>query len=636
MRLIRIGIGAVNSTVGAVRSNGDRVVEQARAMAEDDVTLACFPEQAVGGYPHEDLVQWEGFVSAQSRELERIAERTADLPTVLVVGLAVGVDGQLFNAAAVVHGGRIVGMVPKEKLPTYDVFYEARTLSRGGPGLSLDADGVPLGDYLFEFDFGTVAVEVCEDLWTPSGPARRRCLSGAEVVVNVSASPYRVGVLSTRREMLATRSADNQCTLAYACKVGAQDGLVFDGGGFVVQNGRPCLEAPRFEEGTWSSVVDLDRTRRLRRENTTWRHEREAFQREEEPVPALRSDARTADRDDLPYPGPDGDSFFLPAARGAGETPDRSDRQRVLDDLFDALALGVADYFRKTGAFRCMGVALSGGRDSTLTLLVAWSARERLRERGVGEEPLLRAFYMPSRYSGDDTRRAAGEIARELEVPLATVSIDDALERELEATRAMLGGEEPTEVTVENIQARLRGTRMWNWANSADGLFLQTGDMSEKAVGYTTIGGDLEGALSVIANLPKTVVIALLRRLRDRFGFEGIEATLDTRAGPELAEDQAAVEDLMPFPVLDACLHLYAEEKLTEEQVAAVLPDLFPDRDPEQLERWAGRFAGMFTQSIFKWVQAPLSLHVGRLDLERERALQLPVVQGREWGGPGD
>lgn len=627
MRLIKIGIGSVNSTVGAVRSNADRIVEQARTMAGEDATVACFPEQTVGGYPHEDLVQWDAFLTAQREELERIADRTRDLPTVLVVGLAVGVDGQVFNVAAVLHGGRILGFVPKEKLPTYDVFYEARTLSRGGPGLSLEAGGVPLGDYLFDFDFGTLAVEVCEDLWTPSGPARRRALSGAEVVINVSASPYRVGVVSTRREMLATRSADLQATLAYACKVGAQDGLVFDGGGYVFQNGRPRLEAPRFREGTWSCVVDLDRTRRLRRENTTWRHEREAFLREEEPVPVLRSEAETADRSDLPYPGPDGDSFFLP---GTGR-PSRSRRESVLDDVFEALTVGVADYFRKTGAFRCLGVAVSGGRDSALTLLVACSARKRLRERGLGEEPRVRAFYMPTRYSRDDTRRAAEAMCEELEVPLTTVPVDEALDRELEATRAMLGGEDPTDVTVENVQARLRGARMWNWANSADALFLQTGDMSEKAVGYTTIGGDLEGGLSVIANLPKTVVIALLERLRDRFGLDAIEATLATEAGPELAEDQAAEEELMPFSVLDACLHLYVEEKLTPEEVANALPDVLPEHDPDRLAEWAERFARMFTASIYKWVQAPVSLHVGRIDLERERALQLPVVQRTEW-----
>jgi NAD+ synthase (glutamine-hydrolysing) len=195
----------------------------------------------------------------------------------------------------------------------------------------------------------------------------------------------------------------------------------------------------------------------------------------------------------------------------------------------------------------------------------------------------------------------------------------------------MLNGGQVTEVTRQNIQARLRGQRMWNWSNSSGALFLQTGDMSEKAVGYTTMGGDLEGALSVIANVPKTVVVALLERLHRRFQFAGIAQTLSTAPGPELADAQVAESELMPFPVLDACLHLYAAEKMSPEEVEEALLSIFPKTTREQAHAWASRFTRLFTQSIYKWVQAPLSLHVGSLDLDRERALQMPVVQKVEW-----
>src|SRR5688572_22130087 len=207
-------------------------------MADLDVTLGVFPEQVIGGYPTEDLVQWRAFVASQRRELERFTHETRDLATVFAMGLTVGVGGDLFNAAALVHRGKVAGFVPKEKLPTYNVFYEARTFSRGAPYLDLDAEGVPLGDRIFAFDFGTLALEVCEDIWSPDGPMRRRCYSGAELVVNISASPYRMGVTATRREMLATRASDNQCTLAYTNLVGANDGLIFDGGALVFSNGR--------------------------------------------------------------------------------------------------------------------------------------------------------------------------------------------------------------------------------------------------------------------------------------------------------------------------------------------------------------------------------------------------------------
>jgi NAD+ synthase (glutamine-hydrolysing) len=622
MRLAKLAVASVSPTVGAVRSNVNRLIAVAREMADANVTIGAFPEQAIGGYPPEDLVQWPGFLVGQRLELERFAKETKQAKTVFVIGLAVSAGGQIFNAAAVVHRGRIAGLVPKEKLPTYNVFYEGRTFSRGGPGLAIDAGGVPLGDYRFNFDFGDVAVEVCEDAWSPDGPMRRRCYSGSEIIVNVSTSPYRMGVDSTRREMLATRAADNQALLLYANAVGGQDGLIYDGGGFIFQNGRLVFEAPRFVEGWWSSVVDLDRTRRLRMENTTWRSDCEDFRLTEKIVPIITVDGATADFSSLTYPAPDGGNFFLPASSGPRVDP----RDRALDDLFEALAIGVKSYYEKTGAFKSLGIALSGGRDSMLTLLVAWRAAQM-----INGGTSIAAFYMPSKHSGDDTKQAALVLAEELGVSLKTIPIHEAVEREIEATITMLGGEQPTELTRQNIQARIRGQRMWNWANTSGALFLQTGDMSEKAVGYTTIGGDLEGALSVIANVPKTVVIALLERLETRFGFRGVSATLHTDPGPELADKQVAENELMPFPILDACLHLYAGEKMSPDEIGIALKALFPSYPADQLAGWAQRFTKLFSQSIYKWVQSPLSLHVGSLDLDRERALQMPVVQKNEW-----
>ena len=629
---MKLAVSSLSPTVGAVRSNRARVLDAAREMAEAGIALGAFPEQVLGGYPPEDLVQWRAFLDAQRRALESFATDTADCPTVYVLGLAVPVGALLFNAAAVVHCGRILGCVPKEKLPTYNVFYEARTFSRGGPGLALDAAGVPLGDFLFEFDFGTVGVEVCEDAWAPDGPMRRRCLSGAEIIVNVSASPYRMGIVATRREMLATRAADNQTVLVYANAVGAQDGLVYDGGGFIFQNGRLVLDAPRFEERVSSAVVDLDRTRRLRLEHTTWRADCEHHVRRETPVAVIRSTGATADTRGLSYPTPPGGSFFLPPP----SPPPTDARDDALDDLFEALAMGVESYYTKTGAFRSLGLALSGGRDSMLTLLVAWRAAARILGRAAVADPaaagrLITTFYMPTRHSQEDTRGAAHALAEALGVALHTIPLDDAYDRELEVARQMLGGQPPGEMTRQNVQARLRGQRMWNWANTSGALFLQTGDMSEKAVGYTTIGGDLEGSLSVIANVPKTVVEALLHRLHVRYGFAGIAATLATLPGPELADRQVAEHELMPFPILDACLHLYASEKLAPAEVAVALTSVCPGYDAAYLTACAERFAKLFTQSIYKWVQSPLALHVGSLDLDRERALQMPVVQRTEW-----
>lgn len=632
MRLVKIGLGNVNSTVGAFPANVDRALEQAAGMAAEGVTVAVFPEQMIGGYPVEDLIQWRGFVDGQWRELERFARGTAAGGMVSVLGVSIVQDGLRYNCAAVVAGGAVLGLVPKEKLPTYGIYYEGRTVSRGIPLQDETHRDVPFGDLLFRFDFGLLASEVCEDLWSPDGPIRRRAYAGAELVANVSASVFRVGIADTRRELIATRAADHQCTIAYANTVGANDGLIFDGGGFVNQNGKMMHEAPRWRIGFSCAVVDLDRTARLRAENTTWRMDREqfaagnAFPRTVE-IPRERV-STAAGRATLAYPTPPHRSFFLP---GAASPP--SPRAALFEDILDALSLGIGDYFEKTGAFKLIGISLSGGRDSLLTLLIA----HRYATRATGGDPgrLLRAFYQPSRHSSAETRRAAETICAELGVPLAIVSIDEAYERELAAVQCFLGaGERVTELTKENIQARLRAQRMWNWSNSSGGLFLQTGNMSEKAVGYTTVGGDLMGALAVLANLPKTVVMALIDHLHEQHGYAGIAAVLAKPAGPELASDQVGEDELMPFPILDACFHLFAGEKLLPDEVAFALKGMYPEEEA-LIDGYVAKFVRLFLQSIYKWVQSPLSLHVGNLDLERERALQLPVVTKGSWTGSG-
>jgi NAD+ synthase (glutamine-hydrolysing) len=619
MRLIKLGLAALNTNVGAFGENVDKAVAVSREMADAGVTLAVFPEQTVAGYPAEDLVQWQVFVERQWAELLRLADETASLSMTAIVGVAVAHRGLRYNCAAVVAGGRIWGLVPKEKLPTYNIFYEGRTFARGYPAMAELCHGVPLGDQLFEFDFGVVGLEVCEDLWSADGPMRRRAYSGAELVCNLSASPFRIGFDGTRRELVSTRAADHQCTVVYVNQIGAQDGLIFDGGGYVNQNGRMLLELPRFQETWKATVVDLDRTLRLRTENTTWRDDREQWATSEPVVPIRRVDVAMK-REGLTFSLPSGRSFFLP-----DERPQVTVREKYCEEVLDALALGISDYYQKNGSFRRIGVALSGGRDSLLTLLIAKRCASR------ASIP-IETFYMPSRFSSEATLVAAATIAAELGVKFTVVSIDEAFEREIEATRAMLEpGAEVTPITLQNIQARLRAQRMWNWANSSGGLFLQTGNMSEKAVGYTTIGGDLMGGLAVIANLPKTVVMYLLAYLQEKHGYKGIELVTARPAGPELAPNQVGEDELMPFPVLDACFHLFAGEKMAPREVETVIGTMFPEIPEVVVRGYVERFVRLFTQSIYKWVQSPISLHVGNLDLDRERALQLPVVTKTQW-----
>lgn len=645
MQLIRLGLGNLNSTIGAPLDNAERAAALCQKLSADHVTIAALPEQALGGYPPEDLVHWHGFVQAQLDGLARLAAATAELPLLIAVGVLIPEPGEglVYNCAALLHRGRLVGAVPKEKLPEYSVFYEARTLQRGTPGLYRELDlgalgRVPFGDLVFDGGGFTLALEICEDIWSPDGPMRRRCFHGADVVVNVSASPFRVGVCASRRELVCTRAADNQATVAYVNAIGSNDGLVFDGGGFIAQNGRLVHEAPRFCPGVSAATVDLSRTRRLRRETTTFRSDRADYLAGALPAHAAPRRIEVPGVEvsgELRFPVPAHRSYFLPPPDSA-----RSPRAELCEEVLDAMALGVGDYFEKTRAFRQIGVALSGGRDSLLCLLIAHRyLLRRAQSTGVEAEKLvretLRAFFMPTRYSSDKTHQAAEVAARELGVPFVVLSIDDAFEREAEAARAMLQpGEVLTPLTLQNIQSRLRAQRMWNWSNATAGLFLQTGNMSEKAVGYTTVGGDLMGCLAPIANLPKTLVNYLLDYLLETQGLDGIRKTIAIPASAELAPDQEDERDLMPFPVLDACIALHVGEKLPLPDLVEALVQLLPEHPRPTLAAWAQKFTRLFAIAIYKWVQSPLSLHLGNLDLERERALQIPVVTSQQWMAP--
>jgi NAD+ synthase (glutamine-hydrolysing) len=643
MNLVKIGFASLNTTVGAFDSNTAKVMASAREMAAQKCTAGCFQEQVISGYPCEDLVQWHGFVEAQWRQLERFAEMTArlDFPTVFTLGLTVKDSGHIYNCAAVVCAGKILGLVPKEMLPTYGVFYESRTFTRGVPGRVTEIHGVPFGDLIFKFPFGTIAVEVCEDIWSSDGPMRRRAYSGAELVINASASPWRAGVVETRHEMISTRAADNVVAVVYVNQVGGNDSLVFDAGGFINQCGRMIAAAPCWRESLTTQVIDLDVPARLRHENTTWRTDCENFQRNHQPVHAIVSPlGPEADRQ-YAYPRPKQESFFLKSAAP------KNFREELFEDLLQAMITGLGDYFEKTGAFKRIGIALSGGKDSALTLIVAWLyAQQRFAnlpeaQRRAAVRDFIHCFSMPTRFNTETTKNISQRLVEELEVTFKEISIEEAFAREVEAARAMLGPEqELTKTTVQNIQARLRGMRMWNWANSAGGMWLQTGNMSEKAVGYTTIGGDMMGAYSILGNVPKTLVVALLHDLEEKHGWESVKQLLATKASAELDFGQEDEKDLMPFEVLDACFRIFAGDKLMPVELYQALRARFtdqelralrPDYQPEMLKAWVKKFVTLFAGAIYKWVQAPQSVHLGNLDLDRERALQLPVVQSREW-----
>ncbi len=645
MRILKVGLANVNTTVGAFESNMRKVMLLAEAMAKEECDLACFQEQVISGYPAEDYVQWKGFSAPQIAHLMDFAERTANFSCIFTLGLTVEHASQLYNAIAVVAGGKILGIVPKEWLPTYGVFYEGRVFSGGKPGWISEIAGIPFGDLIFRFPCGIMAVEVCEDIWTPDGPMKGRAYSGAEIIINGSASPYRAGILETRREMISTRAADNQVTIIYTNQIGGNDALVFDGGGFVNQNGWMIHESPRWQEGYTTTIVDLNRTSRLRAENTTWRVGYENFMANQTLAPKIiESDFcltscldKQSAAQDLVHK-----SFFLPS-------PSRrlDPREEYFTELCEATTLGLKDYFEKSGAFRRIIIALSGGKDSALALILAWLyAQKRFSglPEGVRKDALrdfIICYSLPTRFNSDITKNIAKELAEELGVGFNEVSVDGDFIQAVRTVKIGLPKDaEIPAITFQNIQARVRGSLMWNWSNAQNALWIQTGNMSEKAVGYTTIGGDMMGGYSLLGNMPKTVVIALLHHLYSIYKWPSLGKLLQTKASAELAENQEDEKDLMPFPVLDACFALFAGEKLMPAELYKriyrmwdneELKAMRPDYKTGMLKEWVKKFVVLFMSSIFKWVQAPQAVHLGSLDLDRERALQLPVVKSLEW-----
>lgn len=651
MRLIRIGLVSIDSTVGAVDSNIQKAIDRALQLDKSQCTVGVFPEQVIGGYPAEDLIQSTEFVAAQWRALAQFAQATHLCNAVFVIGLAIQDGGFVYNASAVVYRGRIRGVVPKEHLPTYGVFYERRVFTAGVPGLYRELPVnyvtetgseedrvsymVPFGDLIFEFSFGTMATCICEDSWTPDGPLARRSIALLHAIPN--ASPARQGVWGTRMQMLATRSADHECTLAASYAVGGNDSLVFDGGGLVFQNGQMVGEAPHFREGVAMFDVDLSRTERMRNQNTTWRMRQEAIMQKGESFRRIKvGDGPHCLQDEVSKEFAFNFSF-LPQ--------DGEKRKKALFYLADIAVAGLEGYMQKTKAFKKILIALSGGKDSVLTLILAYLyAREATKHLPSNEQAqaireMILCVSMPTRFNSEATKSVSRDICAALGVSFVEQSIEEEFALEVEKVRR-ISGKEPDKTTLGNIQARIRGERMWNLSNLYQGLWLQTGNMSERAVGYTTVGGDLMGGYSLIGNMPKTVVMALLVCLGIELNLAPVGELMRMRASAELAEDQFDEDELMPFEVLDLCFLLFAGEMYSPADMYRVLRARFSDQQllhmhkaykPGMLKDWIEKFLRLFRTSIFKWVQAPQTVHLGSLDLDRERALQIPVVTSGEW-----
>src|SRR5215469_11601130 len=484
--MLRIALAQVNATVGDLDGNAELIVEWTRRAAARGARVVVFPEMMLTGYPVEDLALRASFVEASIAGLHAVAARLADegLGGIAVVagyldrrtdlaartGLPAGAP---LDAAALLHGGRVVITSAKHHLPNYGVFDEFRYFV---PGDTLPVFRVPAADG----ENVEVAIAICEDLWQDGGPVSVCRVSGAGLLVVPNASPYERGKDDVRLDLVVRRAREARSALAYANMTGGQDELVFDGDSILVSaDGTLLARGPQFEEAL--VVADLDLPTAPPAEVPG-----------EQPVDAEDGTVITIRRVTLP-----------PADDGADGTQDPGEAfwPRLSDpaEVYAALVTGVRDYVRKNG-FRSAILALSGGIDSALTATIAVDA--------IGADR-VHVVLMPSRYSSEHSVSDAEDLVKRQGVHAVTIpiaSMVDAFSEELAPAGFPAAG-----LPAENLQARARGVVLMGLSNAAGHLVLTTGNKSELATGYSTLYGDSAGGFGPIKDVPKTMVWELSR-----------------------------------------------------------------------------------------------------------------------------
>ena len=563
MPLLRVAAAQLNLTVGDLDGNVARMLDaydQAEAAGAD---LVAFPELGVTGYPPEDLLLRPAFVGQAQDALAKLAARTGR--TAAVVGFP-ELDGVLYNAAAVCAHGRVLGVYRKHLLPNYAVFDEERYFE------PWSVDGP-----LFRIAGARVAVTVCEDAWSETGPIRTQARSGAEIVVNINASPYYAGRLEERELMLAQRATDAGVPVLYVNLVGGQDELVFDGASLLIdETGAVVARASQFDEVLL--VTDLFVAERAI----------------DGPVLPEIEVSTARDRDD-DYEGV--------------ATPLVAPALAPVHEVYEALVVGTRDYVRKNGFTEAV-IGLSGGIDSALVAAIATDA--------LGPENVV-GVMMPSRFSSSGSVTDSESLATNLGIRTLTIPIEPAHQAFLEMLAGPFAGLEPG-LAEENVQARVRGTILMTLSNKLGWLVLTTGNKSEMAVGYATLYGDMAGGFAVVKDVPKMLVYALCRARNDRAGHTLIPTSIiDKPPSAELRPDQLDTDALPPYEVLDPIIEGYVEDDKSIADLEA------EGHDPDTVRR----VTALIDRNEYKRRQAPPGVRVSSKAFGKDR--RLPITN--RWPG---
>jgi NAD+ synthase (glutamine-hydrolysing) len=568
---LRLALAQIDSRVGDLEGNAAKISERIDEARDAGAELVLFPELAVTGYPPEDLLLKEHFLQAATEAVAELAREAVGI--VVLVGFPERAD-DVHNALAVLAEGELQAVYRKSVLPNYGVFDEQRYFQVGEGGAVLELGEARLG------------LTICEDIWTPGPPASDEALAGAALILNASASPYHVRKGLERERMLIQRARDNLCAVAICNLVGGQDELVFDGHSLLLDHeGCVLARAPQFAEALVVGTVDLQAALTARLRDTRLRP---PVRRALPEVRRLGPLARTEDTSDA-IVGGDVAPLLEPEA-----------------EVYAALVLGTRDYVEKNGFGRVV-IGLSGGIDSTLTLLIAVDAL------GAGR---VTAVTMPSRYSTSGTRDDAKVLAENLGVELLEIPIASTMEAYDNLLAEHFEGREP-DITEENLQARIRGNLLMALSNKFGWLVLTTGNKSENSVGYSTLYGDSAGGFAVIKDVPKTLVYRLtdFRNARDGAGRAGPvpRSIIDRPPSAELREDQKDSDSLGDYDTLDAILEAYVEE----------------DLDPEQLERMGlptdaiERVVSLVDRAEYKRRQAPPGIKITPRAFGRDRRMPI-------------
>ncbi|MFQ5588423.1 MAG: NAD+ synthase [Nitrospiria bacterium] len=570
--MFRIALAQINSTVGDLKGNLTKITDAIKAARKNQVDLIAFPEMALTGYPPEDLLLKPAFIQDNLQALEEIAPFGKGMT--VVVGFVDGGDVHidhlreniLYNAAAVIHNGALKLIYHKKHLPNYGVFDENRYFHPGKTLPVFSRDGVHIG------------INICEDIWH-AGPVSAQAEAGADLVVNINASPYQAGKSALREEILSTRAKNNGVSIAYVNMVGGQDELVFDGGSLVVDaKGELLARADHFKEALLT--VDLAHAHR----------------------PASASKQKASSSSPVTTVKKWVFSNRKKRVTRKALTPTISKPASPLEEIYQALVLGLADYVRKNRFKRCV-IAISGGIDSALTAAIAVDA--------LGKENITGVF-MPSQFTSTESIEDAQKLARNLEIDMIALPIEATLESYLSLlSEAFKNTRE--DITEENLQARIRGNMMMALSNKFGWLVLTTGNKSEMSVGYATLYGDMAGGFAVIKDLWKNSVYQLAE-MRNKKGKAVIpRRTIKRAPTAELRHDQRDQDTLPPYDILDPILKAYVEENRHREEIVAMGYDAAV----------VSKIVTLVDSSEFKRRQAPVGIKITSRALGKDRRMPI-------------